>query len=279
MATARKSVKGDATLNAGRRQRRGDAGGYTTLVSRYASSYGVPVSLAHAVISVESNYRPEHARQRRRGRPDADQAGDGAHDGLYRHGSGLFNPETNIKYGMKYLGLAHQLGGGTTCGTILRYNAGHAAKRMNPVSAAYCSKVKRVSWQSWLPVAERSIVTGSYGRFSVAFSAANAFIRPASRPGGRTSKSRKAAGEESPGSMETRCRITAGGGDPRESATESKPPADRPSGDGAARVKGWGKSPPRDWQQERHGKPHREQDRIGTARGATLGAVSGPPSG
>ncbi len=33
-------------------------------------------------------------------------------------------------------------------------------------------------------------------------------------------------GEESPGSMEARCRITSGGGDPRESATESKPPAD-----------------------------------------------------
>lgn len=34
----------------------------------------------------------------------------------------------------------------------------------------------------------------------------------------------KAAGEESPGSMERRCRVTPGGGDPRESATESKPP-------------------------------------------------------
>src|SRR5690606_15487520 len=73
-------------------------------------------------------------------------------------------------------------------------------------------------------------------------------------------------GEESPGSMETRCRLTAGGGDPRESATESKPPRFS-----VARVKGWGKSPPRDWQQERHGKPHREQDRIG--------AVEGQPSG
>ena len=30
--------------------------------------------------------------------------------------------------------------------------------------------------------------------------------------------------EESPGSTETRCRIMPGGGDPRESATESKPP-------------------------------------------------------
>ena len=56
---------------------------------------------------------------------------------------GLYDPETNIKYGMKYLGMAHKLGGGTTCGTILKYSAGHAAKRMNPVSAGYCSKVKR----------------------------------------------------------------------------------------------------------------------------------------
>ena len=56
---------------------------------------------------------------------------------------GLYHPVVNIKYGMKYLAKAHELGGGTTCGTILKYNAGHAAKRMNPVSSAYCSKVKR----------------------------------------------------------------------------------------------------------------------------------------
>src|SRR5689334_19657327 len=31
-------------------------------------------------------------------------------------------------------------------------------------------------------------------------------------------------GEESPGSTEVRCRVTPGGGDPRESATESTPP-------------------------------------------------------
>lgn len=37
-----------------------------------------------------------------------------------------------------------------------------------------------------------------------------------------------------------------------------------------ARVKGWGKSPPRDWQQERQGKPHREQNRIGAVRGETF---------
>ena len=33
-----------------------------------------------------------------------------------------------------------------------------------------------------------------------------------------------------------------------------------------ARVKRWGKSPPRDGQPDRHGKPHREQCRIGASR-------------
>src|SRR4030095_7084389 len=85
-----------------------------------------------------------------------------------------------------------------------------------------------------------------------------------------------APGEESPGSTETRCRLTAGGGDPRESAPENRPPA-RVAGE--VRVKRWGKSPPRDRQRKRHGKPHREQDQIGAARRATGSGVSAAPPG
>jgi soluble lytic murein transglycosylase-like protein len=116
---------------------------YSSIVSRYAAAYGVPAELAHAVIKVESNYR-------------ANVRGGAGEIGLMQikpstarmmgysgNANGLFNPETNIKYGMKYLAQAHSLSGGTTCGTILKYNAGHGAKRMNPVSAAYCSKVKQ----------------------------------------------------------------------------------------------------------------------------------------
>ena len=84
---------------------------------------------------------------------------------------------------------------------------------------------------------------------------------------------------------------------PRESATESKPPPppqlrcygvtsrnglSRRSSHGAkaeARVKGWGKSPPRDRQRERHGKPRREQDRIGATRGATFRPFPAQSSG
>ena len=51
-----------------------------------------------------------------------------------------------------------------------------------------------------------------------------------SRPDGRSRNRRKAAGEESPGSIDMRCRITPGGGNPRESATENEPPCVAPKG-------------------------------------------------
>ena len=85
-----------------------------------------------------------------------------------------------------------------------------------------------------------------------------------SRPGGRSGDHRKVAGEESPGSIDIRCRITSGGGDPRESATEIEPPA-AAFGLRRVRVKRCGKSAPRCRQRRRQGKPHREQNRIGTA--------------
>jgi soluble lytic murein transglycosylase-like protein len=127
----------------GAKTMKGAGGRFAEIIAKYAASYGVPVSLAHAVIQVESNYRP-------------DAKGSAGEIGLMQikpstarmmgyEGStqGLFHPETNIKYGMKYLAKAQKMGDGTTCGTILKYNAGHAAKRMNPVSSAYCVKVKR----------------------------------------------------------------------------------------------------------------------------------------
>ncbi|WP_366514540.1 transglycosylase SLT domain-containing protein [Mesorhizobium sp.] len=118
------------------------SGQYSTIIERHAASNGVPVSLAKAVIMIESSFQPN-------------QVGSAGEIGLMQikpstarmmgySGSikGLYDPETNIKYGMKYLAMARNLGDGTTCGTILKYNAGHGAKRMNPISAAYCGKVK-----------------------------------------------------------------------------------------------------------------------------------------
>ncbi len=115
---------------------------YSSIIARYASSYGVPLSLAHAVVRHESNYQPNV--RGRAGEIGLMQIKLGTARGLGYTGSakGLYDPATNLQYGMKYLALAQKLGGGSTCGTILKYNAGHGAKRMNPTSAKYCSNVK-----------------------------------------------------------------------------------------------------------------------------------------
>ncbi|MEM7300125.1 MAG: transglycosylase SLT domain-containing protein [Pseudomonadota bacterium] len=117
---------------------------YDHLISKYAKANGVPISLARAVVKVESNFRP-------RARGAAGEVGlmqikPATARGMGYRGStkGLYGPETNIKYGMKYLGGAYRKGGRNTCGAILKYNAGHGARRWNKTSRAYCKKVKRI---------------------------------------------------------------------------------------------------------------------------------------
>ncbi len=115
---------------------------YSKIITKYAKAYGVPVDLAHAVVQVESNFNPK-------ARGAAGEVGlmqikpaTARMMGYKGSVKSLYDPETNIKFGMKYLAEAHELGGGQTCGTILKYNAGHGAKRMNPVSKRYCGKVQ-----------------------------------------------------------------------------------------------------------------------------------------
>ena len=131
------SVAGAKARGAGKRS------SYDAIIARYATHHGVPVALAHAVVRVESNYRP-NARGRA-GEIGLMQIKPATARMMGYSGSakGLYDPETNIRWGMKYLAEAHRLGRGDTCGTVLRYNAGHGAKRMNRISAAYCAKVKR----------------------------------------------------------------------------------------------------------------------------------------
>ena len=121
---------------------------YAPIIAKHAKANGVPVELAMAVVEVESNYKPKA-----RGRAGeiglmqllprtARYIG---YEGKMKH---LYHPDTNIEYGMKYLGKAYRLGGGTTCGTILKYNAGHAAKKMNRISRHYCRRVQRIMQQT-----------------------------------------------------------------------------------------------------------------------------------
>ncbi|QTK77991.1 SPBc2 prophage-derived putative transglycosylase yomI [Agrobacterium tumefaciens] len=115
---------------------------YSDLIVKYAKRYGVPTNLAHAIVSVESKFNPK-------ARGSAGEVGlmqikpaTARMMGYRGTTKALYDPETNIRWGMQYLATAHQLGGGQVCSTILRYNAGHGATRMNPVSQRYCGKVQ-----------------------------------------------------------------------------------------------------------------------------------------
>ncbi|WP_417677090.1 lytic transglycosylase domain-containing protein [Roseibium sp.] len=117
---------------------------YARLIRTAARKHGVPERVALAVVQVESNFNP-------RARGSAGEVGlmqikPATARGLGFRGASksLYDPQTNLEWGMRYLAGAHKRASGDLCGTILRYNAGHFAKRMNPVSRRYCSKVKAI---------------------------------------------------------------------------------------------------------------------------------------
>jgi soluble lytic murein transglycosylase-like protein len=117
------------------------------IIERYADELGVPFELADAVVRIESRYNP-HARN-------------GTNLGLMQikkltaksmgyggTAEGLFNPETNIRYGMKYLAEAYRLANGDTCGTVMRYQGGLRAQTMSQAARTYCAKVKIILAQA-----------------------------------------------------------------------------------------------------------------------------------
>ncbi len=114
------------------------------LVGKHARAAGVPVKLALAVVQVESNFNPRARGQA--GEVGLMQIKPATARAIGYKGSikALYNPSTNLIWGMKYLAEARRRGGGSVCSTILKYNAGHYAKRMNKISSRYCGKVKLI---------------------------------------------------------------------------------------------------------------------------------------
>ncbi len=116
---------------------------YLPVVRRYARAYGVPLRLADSVVHIESSYNP-----RARGRAGEiglmqlmpQTARLIGYRGSLRD---LFDPRTNIKYGMKYLAKAYQLAKGSICGTAMRYNGGLARTKSNSNTRRYCRRIKK----------------------------------------------------------------------------------------------------------------------------------------
>ena len=116
---------------------------YDALIARYAAEYGVPLPLAHAVVEKESGY---NAKATGRGTVGLMQIKPATARGIGYAGStaGLYDPATNLRWGMKYLGTAYELGGGDICGTALRYQGGHRATRSTPMTQKYCAHLKAI---------------------------------------------------------------------------------------------------------------------------------------
>ena len=94
------------------------------LISKYAAVYDVPESLIHRVVKRESTYNP--------------RARNGPYWGLmqishataktmgYRgDGSGLLDPDTNLKYAVKYLRGAYIVGGYSQDAAVRHYSRGY----------------------------------------------------------------------------------------------------------------------------------------------------------
>jgi Transglycosylase SLT domain len=115
---------------------------YLDTIRREAEQAGLPADVADAVAQVESAYDP------------------GAVGGVGEVGlmqlrpttaamlgyqgtlNGLFEPETNIRYGVMYLARAWQLANGDLCRALMKYRAGHGEERMTPLSVEYCRRVR-----------------------------------------------------------------------------------------------------------------------------------------
>lgn len=117
---------------------------YNSIIRRHARANGMDYEFVRAVIFSESSFRVNA--KGRHGEVGLMQVKPRTARAMGYRGTvnQLYLPENNIKYGVKYLRKAKAKGDGTICGTILKYNAGLYSKRMNPISARYCQKVKRL---------------------------------------------------------------------------------------------------------------------------------------
>lgn len=115
----------------------------TKIVDRHAAWQSLPTDFARAVVRVESSWNPMTTGAA--GEVGLMQIKPETARGLGFQGSReqLYEPDTNVRWGMKYLAGAWKLADGDICQTVLRYQAGHGASTMTGAASAYCARVRR----------------------------------------------------------------------------------------------------------------------------------------
>jgi soluble lytic murein transglycosylase-like protein len=111
---------------------------YSALIESHARANGIPVELAQAVIRHESGFNARATG--RAGEIGLMQIKLSTARGIGYRGTrqALYDPAVNIEWGMKYLGKARRLAGGSQCGMLSRYNGGLGTRR---TIKSYCHQV------------------------------------------------------------------------------------------------------------------------------------------
>jgi len=111
------------------------------IAAKHAASNGIPVALVEAVITVESSWQ--------RGARNGSSVGLMQIEPLTARSLGykgetsqLYDPETNIRFGTRYLAEAYRLSSGDLCTTVARYQSGHNMVKPNAANRAYCKKMQ-----------------------------------------------------------------------------------------------------------------------------------------
>ena len=131
---------------------------YLTMIRRESEHVGLPSEITDAVVQVESAYNPAAVGSvgeigLMQIRPET-----AAMLGYTGGTAGLFDPETNVRFGVMYLKRAWQLAGHDLCRALMKYRAGHGEERMTPLSVRYCQRARQhlASIRSLLGVAAAS---------------------------------------------------------------------------------------------------------------------------
>ncbi|SDR56455.1 Transglycosylase SLT domain-containing protein [Rhizobiales bacterium GAS191] len=111
------------------------------VIERHAHENAIPVGLANAVIRIESNYSARIVHAGNYGLMQIKLA-TARSLGFAGSPAALLDPDTNLHFGLKYLGGAYQQADGDVCRTVMKYQSGHLAFRMSAANRIYCQRVK-----------------------------------------------------------------------------------------------------------------------------------------
>ncbi|MCW1840245.1 transglycosylase SLT domain-containing protein [Prosthecomicrobium hirschii] len=120
-----------------------DDGRVRSLIEREAEALKVPPKLALAVFVTESGL--DAGKRGPDGRIGVTQVSYRIAKALGYQGSekALSDPETNIRWGMKYLAGAYKRADGDICRTTMKFQGGHYVEKQTQLHLAYCGRVKQ----------------------------------------------------------------------------------------------------------------------------------------